>query len=263
MHRPEQNVPVTTLIHRGSIKDNPGLPVPIPDTVSKTISERDQFLYTVTHDLKAELRALTELPGWVEDDLQEAEIEVPRQVREHLHLMRRSARDLSTLLDGLLELSEVGRRPDTPRRGTVEQSARRAWAGLSKDHGFTLETHEALDTIFLPDHAVQTIFKSILENAVHHHDLSKGHVTVVSRMAGKRVQITVEDNGPGLESDVRDLVFDALFTMRSREATGRAGLGLTIARKLVTKFGGKIELADASQGRGLAVHFDLPVRERW
>ena len=100
MHRPEQNVPVTTLIHRGSIKDSPGPPAPIPETVSNTISERDQFLYTVTHDLKAELRALTELPGWVEDDLQEAEIAVPRQVREHLHLMRRSARDLTTLLEG-------------------------------------------------------------------------------------------------------------------------------------------------------------------
>ena len=263
MLRPKQNVPAKALLHDGSIIERPVLPGRVSRPASKTVSAQDQLFYTVTHDMKAGLRALTELPSWVEDDLQEAAIEVPRQVQEHLHLMRRSAIGMSTLLDGVLELSNVGRHPDAPRRGTVEQAARRAWAGLAKDHGFTLETHDALDTIFLPDRAVQTLFQSILENTLHHHDCSKGHVTVLSRTAGNRVQVRVEDDGPGLEPGGRDLVFDALFTMRSREVTGRAGLGLTIARKLVTQFGGNIGLADASHGRGLAVHFDLPVRQRW
>ncbi|MEM6891944.1 MAG: HAMP domain-containing sensor histidine kinase [Pseudomonadota bacterium] len=262
MQRPKQNVQAKALLHTGSTKGQPDLLGPLAEPASKAISEQGQFLYTVTHDMKASLRALTELPNWVEDDLQEANIQVPRQVQEHLHLMRRSASGLSTLLDGLLELSSVGRHPDAPRRSTVEQAARRAWSGLSKDDGFTLETHDALETIYLPERAVQTIFKSILENTIHHHDRSKSHVKVISRTAGNRVQIMVEDDGPGLEPGLRDLVFDALFTMRPRQATGRAGLGLTIARKLIIKLGGKIELTDASYGRGLAVHFDLPMRER-
>lgn len=263
MHRFEHNLPLRSLYHAGPAEDVRDLPEPASEQSSKTVSDQDQFLCTVTQNIKSGLRALKELPSWVEDDLQEANIEVPRPVQEHLRLMQKSARGLSELIDGLTELSNIGRHPDAPHRCTVEQAARRAWMGLSKNQAFTLETHDALDTIFLPERAVETVFKSILENTLHHHDQPKGHVTVTSQTAGNRVLIRVEDDGPGLEPGVHRLVFDAFFTMRSREMTGRAGLGLTIAKKLVGNFGGKIELAEASNGRGLSVQFDLPIRERW
>ncbi|MEO0751511.1 MAG: sensor histidine kinase, partial [Pseudomonadota bacterium] len=119
------------------------------------------------------------------------------------------------------------------------------------------------DTLYLPKKPTIAIFKALLENTVHHHDRTNGHVTVASETIDDRVRITVEDDGPGIPKQSRQRMFESLAQLRRREETGRAGLGLTMARKLVTRLDGNISLVDASTGRGLAVQFDLPVRARW
>lgn len=225
--------------------------------------ETDNFLYSVTHDMKGNLRALAELPTWIEEDLLYHKIDIPDDVKEHLTMMHCNARQLSNLLEGFVSLSRVGRTPDDPDRTTVQEVARAAWDALKPDANFRLDTHEALDTVYLPKAATATLFKAVLENVLHHHDNTKGFARVVSETKGEHVLITIEDDGPGIPVEARDTVFEALTRLRRREETGLAGLGLTLARRIVTKMGGSISVTLASNGRGTAVTIELPVRMRW
>ncbi len=224
--------------------------------------DHKEILRVLNHDLKAGLRALAELPIWINEDMQEHGLTVPRDVREHLDMMQRSANDMLGLLDGLIGLSNAGRAPDEPSRVTVEQAARRAWADLADTSEFKLHVSDALDTLYLPRKAVQSIFKAVLENALHHHDRRTGQIHVASETEGDRVLITIEDDGPGIPLEARENVFDCLVMLRRREETGRAGLGLTLARKLVTRLGGTITATTASNQRGTAVLINLPMRAR-
>lgn len=245
-------------IRKNAPEPNPGF---VP---TGTLEDEDhkQFLRIANHDLRAGLRALAELPVWIDEDMQEHGLTVPGDVQEHLDLMRRSAKDMMTLLDGLIDLSSAGRHPDEPARVTVEQAARRAWNAIEDAPGFKLHVRDALETLYLPRRAVQSIFKAVLENAVHHHDLGRGQITVTSDTDGDHVRIMIEDDGPGVPKEARENVFETLFMLRRREETGRPGLGLTLARKLVTRLGGNVTLTRASNGRGTAVMITLPIRAR-
>ncbi|MEL7281173.1 MAG: sensor histidine kinase [Pseudomonadota bacterium] len=225
--------------------------------------DTEEILYSITHDLKGNLRALAELPTWIEEDLQYHNIDVPEDVRGHLSMMYCNARQLSNLVEGFISLSQAGRVPDGPHRSTVQEVALAAWGALEPGASFKLETHEAPDTLYLPKAAISEVFNAVLKNTLDHHDQKSGVARVTSETKGEHVCITIEDDGPGIPKDSRDVVFEALTRLRRREETGLAGLGLTLARKIVTRMGGSISVTMASNGRGTAVIFDVPVRMRW
>lgn len=225
--------------------------------------DAEAVLFAVAHDMGTSVRAMVELPNWVEEDLRYHGVSIPDDVKSHLAMLRSHSEQMTNLLAGLTAFARAARAPDEPRCLTVQEFARRAWDKLSPASGFRLDTFNATDTLFLPRQAATDLFKAVMENTMHHHDLEKGYVVVASETDGDRVRITVEDDGPGIPKDIRETVFQPLKTLDRREETGRAGLGLTLAQKIVTKLGGSIRLTTATNGRGTAVLFDLPVRARW
>ena len=77
---------------------------------------------------------------------------------------------------------------------------------------------------------------------------------------GNKVEVTVDDDGPGIPADKREDVFKAFYRLddsRNKE-TGGVGLGLSIAKDIVTSHGGKIELQDSPMG-GLRVLISIPL----
>jgi two-component system, OmpR family, osmolarity sensor histidine kinase EnvZ len=83
---------------------------------------------------------------------------------------------------------------------------------------------------------------------------------VAARRVGGNIEVTVEDDGPGIPADRREDVFRPFFRLedsRNRE-TGGVGLGLSIARDVIHGHGGSIALEDSPLG-GLRVRIRLPV----
>jgi signal transduction histidine kinase len=88
---------------------------------------------------------------------------------------------------------------------------------------------------------------------------SDGHITVSTRLgdAGDRAMLIVEDNGPGVPSDLKDKVFAPYFT--TKHARGGTGLGLAIVHRIVSDHGGRIAVTDAPGG-GARFAIELPLR---
>ncbi len=79
---------------------------------------------------------------------------------------------------------------------------------------------------------------------------------VTSRRVGDQVELTFEDNGPGISDELRPHVFEPFFT--TRRAAGHVGLGLPICRAVVEAFGGTLAL-DSTPGKGCTVRVGFPV----
>src|SRR5271154_6495761 len=86
------------------------------------------------------------------------------------------------------------------------------------------------------------------------------HVKVIARRRGEMAEVIVDDDGPGISPDYRELVFKPFYRIEGSRnpKTGGVGLGLTIARDVARGHGGNILLEDAPQG-GLRVRLHLPL----
>ena len=83
-----------------------------------------------------------------------------------------------------------------------------------------------------------------------------GAIRFSARPRGRRVELSVEDDGPGVPSEILPRLFDPYFSAKS----GGTGLGLAIAKKIVEEHGGEIGAENRKSG-GLVVRFDLPAAD--
>jgi two-component system osmolarity sensor histidine kinase EnvZ len=99
--------------------------------------------------------------------------------------------------------------------------------------------------------AVRRAVTNLVDNACRH----ARHVALAAAQLGDRfVQVTVDDDGPGIPAPQRESAFRPFET----GAAGGTGLGLTIARDIVRAHGGEITLEDSPMG-GLRARIQLPV----
>ncbi len=108
------------------------------------------------------------------------------------------------------------------------------------------------------------VLLNLVENArdaiAQRPDPDAGKITVLTRAgeAGDRIELIVEDNGPGVPADRKDRVFSPYFT--TKEHKGGTGLGLAIVHRIVSDHGGRIALSNVLGG-GARFTVELPLRD--
>jgi two-component system, OmpR family, sensor kinase len=119
-----------------------------------------------------------------------------------------------------------------------------------------LESTAVRATIAGDEDAIRQLIWILLDNAFRH---ARSRVSVKLSSEGDWARLTVADDGPGIEPEERERVFER-FYRSDRARTGHgAGLGLSIARWIVEQHRGRILAGEAADG-GAAMYVDLPVR---
>lgn len=221
---------------------------------------RRQVIAAVSHDLRTPLTSLQLLSQALDDDLVDGDT-----ARRYARTMNANVRALTALVDDLFELSRLdgadftwsteavslGRLiGDTLAAARPEADARGVRMGAELPSG--------LPQAKANPEKLQRVLANLLQNAVRHTP-ADGSVTVSARPLDGVVQVDVSDTGEGIPAPDRPHVFDAFYRGGSEAARTPpgAGLGLAIARGIVEAHGGRIWLADASQGT--RVCFTLPL----
>jgi two-component system, OmpR family, osmolarity sensor histidine kinase EnvZ len=211
------------------------------ERIRRFLAQRTEMLAGVSHDLRTPLTrmrlALAMLPP--QDDLRDDVAEMTADVEE-----------MERMISGYLAFArgEGAEHAEPTNLAAVLEDvvagARRAGARVELDVPETL-------TLPLRADAVKRAVTNLVDNARRH----ARRVTLAASPAGSRqVQVTVDDDGPGIPPDRRESVFRPFES----GAAGGTGLGLTIARDIVRAHGGDIVLEDSPLG-GLRARIRLPV----
>ena len=217
--------------------------IKMKERILRQISERTQMLAGVSHDLRTpltrmKLQAAMLLNSQDRSDFESDINEMEKMLNGYLAFVRGEGEeetttvDLRFLLDGIVE-----------RQRFIKDNV--IYNSLGKE--LIIKAREQ---------ALRRAVTNLVSNAARYGDKVKIEAVIVD----KKVHITIEDDGPGIPKDKREDVFRAFYRMeesRNKE-TGGVGLGLPIAKDVITSHGGTIELSDSDMG-GLKVIVKLPL----
>jgi signal transduction histidine kinase len=223
-------------------------------------SARRELVASVSHDLRTPLTTLRLIAEGLEDDIFE-----PDAVREQVRLMSVHVRALGALVDDLFELSrlEAGDVSWSIERVNLDQLVNETIQAM-RPHAQAggVAVRAELDTGLSPARGnpeqLQRVLFNLIQNAIRHTP-PDGSVVVRARPGtGRAIEVEVADTGNGIDPAVAERIFEPFVQGPSRVAgeNGAGGLGLAIARAIVSAHGGRIWLADA--GPGARIRFTLP-----
>ncbi|HEY3397865.1 MAG TPA: sensor histidine kinase KdpD [Armatimonadota bacterium] len=218
---------------------------------------RQTLLDSVSHDLRTPLAAVI---GAATSYLEAAEVYDAAGVRGLLETIRDQATLMNDLIEKMLDMARV-------ESGTLAPSL--DWCDLQDLVGATLARADLADRAVRADLPpdlplvrgdfvlLQRVLSNLLDNAVKYSPPGSP-VEIFARVVGPEVEIAVQDRGPGIPPEERELVFDKFYRVKTSGDPGGTGLGLSICRGLVEAHGGRIWVEDAAGG-GARVVFTLPL----
>lgn len=223
---------------------------------------KSEFLASMSHELRTPLNAVI---GFSEVLLDQLFGDVNERQAEYLGDIRNSGRHLLELLNEILDLSKVeaGRMELEPQRFDVPSVLEYSLGLLrhrAANHGITLEllVPDGIGAVDADELRFKQVVVNLLTNAVKFTP-DGGRVTLAARRVGAELQVTVADTGIGVPPEDRERIFES-FQQGGRGAPKEegTGLGLTLSRRIVELFGGRMWL-ESEVGVGSTFGFSVPV----
>ncbi len=217
--------------------------------------ELEDFAYIVSHDLKAPLRGISQIAGWLGKDYGDR---LDGQGHEFLELMSGRARRMESLIEGILKYSRATRGTEVRKPVDLNALVRQCVELLSPPANIRVEVQDNLPTVSGDPTRLQQIFQNLISNAIKFLDKPQGEVQVGSQIEDGHTVFFVKDNGPGIAERYHEKIFQIFQTLQARDTMESTGIGLTLVKKIVEQYGGKIWLK-SSLGEGSTFYFTLPV----
>lgn len=236
--------------------------------LAATQAELEDFIFSVSHDLRASLRHITAYAGLVREDMGE---QLPAGVASHLNTVVHAAQQMGRMIDSLTELSRLGATELHSDRVDVGALIHHVRAELSDEPSAPQSVWQVADD-FPPvwgDAAlIRQLWRQVLSNALK-FTRSKSSVQVQigwqwqpvahpESQDAPRVQFFVQDNGVGFNPRFAHKLFHAFQRLHSAHEYEGLGMGLALSRKIVERHGGAIS-AQAEVDAGCRISFTLPL----
>jgi signal transduction histidine kinase len=223
---------------------------------------KNDFVLTVSHELRT---PVTVVKGFAEMLTAQREGLNTRQF-EAAEVIAESAGQLQKMINDLLDLarSDAGKLRIEPEPTPVRQLAERIGRQMrphfdGKDQSFTVSVEKDLPEVDADAGRIGQVLANLLTNA-NKYAPEGAQVHLATSRVGEEIEFAVSDDGPGLDEEQLEHVFERFWRADSTEtqSVGGTGLGLAIAKSLVELHGGAIS-ANSIQGQGATFRFVLPI----
>ncbi|MGV3569724.1 MAG: hybrid sensor histidine kinase/response regulator [Ramlibacter sp.] len=227
---------------------------------------KDEFLAILAHELRNPLSPLIASVEILRRSTAGADPHCLRQ----LEVMTRQLRQLTRLVDDLLDVSRVSRGMVELRRESVDlqeilEDALEIARPLIEARSQVLQMPQQWPDVVLNADRLRLgqVFANLLTNAAKYTEPG-GRITVSVVGDESRVSVVIRDTGMGIPQDMLQRVFDlfAQAPMASVRANGGLGIGLTLVRRLVELHGGQVSAYSRGEGEGSTFTVTLPRARR-
>ncbi len=225
--------------------------------LSRSVNVRRQMTADIAHELRTPLSLILGHAEAVHDG-------VLPPTHENFEIIREEATRLGNMVNDLriLSLADAGELPiqlqsSEPQRLIQEVASLYQFQAQRKNIIFELDIDSQLPDIEVDPGRITQVLTNILDNALRHSP-EGGRVILAAKRVGNRVELSVQDSGPGLSGNDLDRIFERFYrTDSSRPREGGSGLGLAIAKSIVQAHGGQVS-AESEVGAGLKIRVSLP-----
>lgn len=228
--------------------------------LESTHEELKNFAYVVSHDLKAPLRAISALAGWISHDYSD---KFDEEGKKHMHLLIKRVYRMDNLINGILQYSRVGQVKERLVAVNLDQLVREVIDSLSPPSHIEVNIENILPTIMIEPTRIEQVFQNLLSNAIKYMDKSQGEIRIACKSGidcsseGTLWEFSITDNGPGIETRHFERIFQLFQTLTPRDKVEGTGVGLSLVKKIVEMYGGKVWLK-SKIGEGSTFFFTLP-----
>jgi two-component system sensor histidine kinase/response regulator len=207
------------------------------DKLQRTNKQLDEFVYVVSHDLKAPLRGLSSLATFLEEELGEK----PRQEAiDILNMMKSRTSRLQGLIDGILHYSRMGNVTDTKETFSTKELVVSIIDLLSPPPNFRFEVSDSLPEIYAERIKLHEVFQNLISNSIKYNTKENATIKIDYQDYPTYFEFSVTDNGIGIKEEHLIKIFGIFQTLLPKDKVESTGIGLTIVKKIVEQQGGEV-----------------------
>ena len=220
--------------------------------------ELESFSYSVSHDLRAPLRAVH---GYTKILVDEYENILDEEGKRICRIISSSATQMGELIDDLLSFSRIGRTGMNTSQLDMKSIVMSVFKETcpndqkSKTNLKIGKLHKALGD----GNLLKIVWTNLISNAIKYSSKeSISEISVSSQMKYDRITYSVKDNGVGFDMNYKHKLFGVFQRLHSEAEFEGNGVGLAIVQRIILKHGGNV-WAEGEVGKGATFYFSLPV----
>jgi K+-sensing histidine kinase KdpD len=238
------------------------------EAIKRSELMKSALLDAVTHDLRTPLtsiRAASTTLHKAHDAGQDLDYEV---FGELIELVDEESLHLDQLISNFVELArvEAGQLTLTTTWSSISdvtQAAVKRAGKLLRRHRLAIVVPETLPLVRIDTRALSEVLYTLLDNA-RKYSPDGSEITVSAREQGESIEVSVQDEGPGIPVAESTRVFEKFYRSRDlrSDAPGGLGVGLAIAKAIIEAHRGTIRVVDNPGARGATLAFCIPIHEQ-
>jgi signal transduction histidine kinase len=218
----------------------------------------DSFAYTVSHDLRAPLRAMQ---GFSQALVEDCGPQLNAQGLDYANRIVAATKRMEALIQDLLAYSRIGRTQMEIRPVALDAIVEDAVSSLSATIGdahAAIKIEKPLPAVLGYRPIVQQVIANLITNAVKFvKPETMPEIRIYAEPRGATVRLWVEDNGIGINPEHHQRIFKVFERLHGAESYPGTGIGLAIVRKAIERMGGQAGL-ESALGQGSRFWIELP-----
>ena len=225
-----------------------------------TVANRElaDFAHVAAHDLKAPLRTIGTVAGWLLTDYGG---KLDQQGREQLNLLITRTERMNEHINSLLRYSEIGYATEKKEDVNLDSLLKEIITEINVPENIEIVIENELPVVMMGEKVrMRQVLQNLLDNAVKYMDKPQGQIRIDCVEEGDFWKFSIADNGPGIEEEYFEKIFKMFQTLIPRDEFEATGIGLAIVKKIIGMYGGNIWV-ESQPGQGSTFFFTLPKQE--
>ncbi len=212
----------------------------------------EEFAYVVSHDLKRPLRNIYTLTDWMTEDNDT----LNDNVSKNLQLIKEQVTQMDLLVEGILNYSLQMEDGQEYEPINVQEFVERI-SSVNTSDTCEIIIENKLPTISFNESQLMQVFQNLIQNAIKHNDKPMVKINIGCHPIDNGYQFFVRDNGPGIDPQFHDKIFQLFQKLNAKQGIDSIGIGLALVKKIIERNGGQVSV-ESKQNNGTAFFFTIP-----
>jgi PAS domain S-box-containing protein len=218
--------------------------------------ELESFSYSVSHDLRAPLRAINGYAKIIEEDYG---LSLDEEAKRLFAGIKSNSDRMNILIEDLLKLSRLGKKTVEKSEVNMNEMVERVLTEISRSAGHKASViSHVLEPAFGDPSLLNQVWTNLLSNAIKYSSKKeRPEIEIGCTKQEDEIVYYVKDNGAGFSMDYAEKLFNVFQRLHSSNDFEGTGVGLAIVHRIISKHGGRI-WAEAKVNEGAVFYFTLP-----